>query len=106
LLADLLLGLGGMSDPEGGRAMIAFFTFGPFGGLVGLVLASGWCSAMGAATGALPRLPDAERWWLPVSPPPWVSGSGPTCTRTMCGPEWSAAASPVRASVARWPPAA
>ncbi|HEU4476710.1 MAG TPA: hypothetical protein VFR71_08475, partial [Methyloceanibacter sp.] len=38
LLADLLLGLGGMSDREGYRAMIAFFTFGPFGGLAGLIL--------------------------------------------------------------------
>ena len=37
LLADLLLGLGGMSDREGYRAMVAFFTFGPFGGLAGLI---------------------------------------------------------------------
>ena len=36
LLANLLLGLRGMSDREGYRAMIAFFTFGPFGGLAGL----------------------------------------------------------------------
>ncbi len=38
LLADLLLGLGGMSDREGGRAMVAFFTYGLFGGLAGLIL--------------------------------------------------------------------
>lgn len=38
LLADFLLGLGGMSDREGGRAMVAFFTYGLFGGLAGLII--------------------------------------------------------------------
>src|SRR3990172_12944167 len=37
-LADFVLGLAGMSEREGGRAMVAFFTFAPFGGLAGLVL--------------------------------------------------------------------
>ncbi len=37
-VADALLGLGGMSDREGGRAMLAFFAFGPFGALAGLLL--------------------------------------------------------------------
>jgi MFS family permease len=37
-LADFLLGLSGMSDREGYRAMVAFFTFAPFGALAGLVL--------------------------------------------------------------------
>ena len=37
LAADTLLGLSGMSDREGYRAMIAFFTFAPFGGLAGLL---------------------------------------------------------------------
>jgi hypothetical protein len=37
-IADFLLGLAGMSAREGYRAMIAFFTFAPFGGLAGLVL--------------------------------------------------------------------
>ena len=38
LVADTLLGLGGMSDREGGRAMVAFFAIGPFGALAGLLL--------------------------------------------------------------------
>jgi hypothetical protein len=37
LAADALLGLSGMSDREGYRAMVSFFTFAPFGGLVGLL---------------------------------------------------------------------
>ena len=37
-LADFVLGLQGMSAREGHRAMVAFFTFAPFGGIVGLVL--------------------------------------------------------------------
>jgi hypothetical protein len=37
-LADVLLGLSGMSDREGYRAMVAFFTYGPFGAIAGLVL--------------------------------------------------------------------
>jgi hypothetical protein len=37
-VADFLLGLSGMSDREGGRAMVAFFAIGPFGALVGLGL--------------------------------------------------------------------
>jgi hypothetical protein len=37
-MADALLGLGGMSDREGGRAMVAFFAIGPYGALAGLVL--------------------------------------------------------------------
>ncbi len=38
LIADTLLGLGGMSDREGGRAMVAFFAIGPFGALAGLLV--------------------------------------------------------------------
>jgi hypothetical protein len=37
LVADTLLAMSGMPDREGYRAMIAFFTFAPFGGLVGLL---------------------------------------------------------------------
>lgn len=37
LAADTLLGLSGMSDREGYRAMVSFFTFAPFGGLAGLL---------------------------------------------------------------------
>jgi hypothetical protein len=37
--ADVVLGLQGMSDREGYRAMVAFFSFGPFGAIAGLVLA-------------------------------------------------------------------
>lgn len=36
-VADTLLAMSGMPDREGYRAMIAFFTFAPFGGLVGLL---------------------------------------------------------------------
>ena len=36
--ADAILGVGGMSDINGGRAMVAFFTFGPFGAIAGLIL--------------------------------------------------------------------
>jgi hypothetical protein len=36
VVADFLLGLSGMSAREGGRAMVAFFAIGPFGGLLGL----------------------------------------------------------------------
>jgi hypothetical protein len=36
-VADMLLAMSGMPDREGYRAMIAFFTFAPFGGLVGLL---------------------------------------------------------------------
>src|SRR4029079_1477542 len=38
IVADFLLGLSGMSAREGGRAMVAFFAIGPFGGLLGLGL--------------------------------------------------------------------
>jgi MFS family permease len=38
VVADFLLGLSGMSAREGGRAMVAFFAIGPFGGLLGLGL--------------------------------------------------------------------
>ena len=37
-VADFLLGLSGMSAREGGRAMVAFFAIGPFGGLLGFGL--------------------------------------------------------------------
>lgn len=37
-LADFVLGLQGMSEREGGRAMVAFFTVAPFGALAGLIL--------------------------------------------------------------------
>lgn len=37
LVADTLLGFSGMSDREGYRAMVSFFTFAPFGGLAGLL---------------------------------------------------------------------
>ena len=36
--ADAILSVGGMSDINGGRAMVAFFTFAPFGALAGLIL--------------------------------------------------------------------
>ena len=36
--ADAILSVTGMSDINGGRAMEAFFTFAPFGALVGLIL--------------------------------------------------------------------
>ena len=36
--ADAILGVGGMSDINGGRAMVAFFTFAPFGAIAGLLL--------------------------------------------------------------------
>jgi len=36
-VADTLLAMSGMPDREGYRAMIAFFTFAPFGGLMGLL---------------------------------------------------------------------
>ena len=36
--ADALLAVGGMSDINGGRAMVAFFTFAPFGAIAGLIL--------------------------------------------------------------------
>lgn len=36
--ADALLSVGGMSDINGGRAMVAFFTFAPFGAIAGLIL--------------------------------------------------------------------
>jgi hypothetical protein len=36
--ADAMLGVGGMSDINGGRAMVAFFTFGPIGAIAGLLL--------------------------------------------------------------------
>ncbi len=39
--ADFLLGLSGMSDREGYRAMVAFFTFGPLGALAGLTAGIG-----------------------------------------------------------------
>jgi MFS family permease len=37
-IADFLLELSGMSAREGGRAMLAFFAYGPFGALVGFGL--------------------------------------------------------------------
>jgi len=37
-IADFLLGLGGMSAREGGRAMFAFFAVAPFGALAGFAL--------------------------------------------------------------------
>jgi MFS family permease len=37
-VADAILGVGGMSDINGGRAMVAFFTFGPIGAVAGLIL--------------------------------------------------------------------
>jgi hypothetical protein len=36
--ADALLAVTGMSDINGGRAMVAFFTFAPFGAIAGLIL--------------------------------------------------------------------
>ncbi len=36
--ADAILSVGGMSDINGGRAMVAFFTFAPFGAIAGLIL--------------------------------------------------------------------
>lgn len=36
-LADFVLGLQGMSEREGGRAMVAFFAVAPFGALAGLI---------------------------------------------------------------------
>jgi hypothetical protein len=36
--ADALLAVTGMSDINGGRAMVAFFTFAPFGAVAGLIL--------------------------------------------------------------------
>ena len=36
--ADAILAVGGMSDINGGRAMVAFFTFAPFGAIAGLIL--------------------------------------------------------------------
>jgi len=38
IAADAVLGALGMSAINGGRAMVAFFTFGPFGGIAGLIL--------------------------------------------------------------------
>lgn len=40
LLADFVLGLQGMSDREGYRAMLSFFTFAPFGAVAGLFAGS------------------------------------------------------------------
>jgi hypothetical protein len=42
-VADFLLGLSGMSAREGGRAMVAFFAIGPFGGCWASASGSGWC---------------------------------------------------------------
>jgi len=36
-VADFVLGLQGMSEREGGRAMVAFFAIAPFGALAGLI---------------------------------------------------------------------
>ena len=36
--ADAILAVTGMSDINGGRAMVAFFTFAPFGAIAGLIL--------------------------------------------------------------------
>jgi MFS family permease len=38
LAANFVLGLTGMSEREGGRAMVAFFAVAPFGALAGLIL--------------------------------------------------------------------
>jgi hypothetical protein len=38
LAANFVLGLTGMSEREGGRAMVAFFSVAPFGALAGLIL--------------------------------------------------------------------
>jgi hypothetical protein len=38
LIADAILGAFGMSAINGGRAMVAFFTVAPFGGIAGLIL--------------------------------------------------------------------
>jgi hypothetical protein len=35
---NAILSVGGMSDINGGRAMVAFFTFAPFGAIAGLIL--------------------------------------------------------------------
>ena len=59
VIADFLLGLGGMSAREGGRAMFAFFAVAPFGAWLALSWTPGSCSIIRAATGALPASPAA-----------------------------------------------
>jgi hypothetical protein len=68
LAADTLLGLSGMSDREGYRAMVSFFTFAPFGGLAGLL---GGIALPLYRRGHYRGLPLVGRtvWWPRRSPP-------------------------------------